>query len=68
MLVEVAKDIYRRHFPNDSNLYISESFLELVSGKADRIIRLMKRDDNSIGLVAGIKNGVIRAQIGRAHV
>lgn len=61
MLVEVAKDIYRRHFPNDSNLYISESFLELVSGKADRIIRLMKRDDNSIGLVAGIKNGVIRA-------
>ena len=61
MLVEVSRDIYRRYFPNNSNPYISEPFIELVKGKADRIIRLMKRDDNSIGLIAGIKENVVCA-------
>ena len=61
MLVEVSRDLYRRHFPVDSNPYISEAFIELVKGKVDRVIRLMKSDDNSIGLFAGIKDNVIRA-------
>ncbi|MBP6176339.1 MAG: hypothetical protein KA433_02120 [Fermentimonas sp.] len=61
MLVEVSKDKYRRHFPVDSNPYISEPFIDLVKSKADRVIRLMNEGCNSIGLIAGIKDNVIRA-------
>lgn len=61
MLIEVSKDLYRKHFPIDSNLYISEPFLELVRHKVDRVIRLMKRNDNSMGLIAGIKENAICA-------
>ncbi len=61
MLIEVSKDLYRKHFPIDSNLYISEPFLELVRHKVDRIIRLMKLNDNSMGLIAGIKEDAICA-------
>lgn len=61
MLIEVSRDLYRKHFPIDSNLYISEPFLELVRHKVDRIIRLMKLNDNSMGLIAGIKEDAICA-------
>ena len=61
MLIEVSKDIYRKHFSTDLNPYISEAFIGLVECKTDKIIRLMKSDDNSMGLIAGLKDNVLCA-------
>ncbi len=61
MLIEVSKDVYRKHFSKDLNPFISESFIGLVEGKTDKIIRLMKSDDISMGLLAGVKDDVLCA-------
>lgn len=62
MLVETDIATFRKYFPVDANPFISEKFIELNKGKVDRVVRLV---DNSreplIGLVAGIKNGVLKS-------
>ncbi len=62
MLVESDIISYRQYFPVDPNPFISEKFIELNCNKVDRVVRLV--DDSSqpvIGLVAGIKNGVLKS-------
>ena len=59
MLVEVSQKEYRRHFPIDKIPFISESFITLNKLKQEKILRLMKKDEFSIGLVVGLKNGVL---------
>lgn len=61
MLVEVSKDHYRKYFTTDSNPFVSDIFMNLVESKADKIVRLMTEDDTSMGLIAGIKNNVIKS-------
>lgn len=61
MLVEVSKEEYRRHFPTDASPFISEAFVSLTERKQDKVIRLMKDDESSMGLILGIKNGVARS-------
>lgn len=56
MLIEVSKDVYRKYFSADLNPFISEAFIELVACKTDKIVRLMKNDDVSMGLIAGLKD------------
>jgi hypothetical protein len=53
---------YNYFFPNDSNPFISEKFIDLNSRKVDRIVRLVQESDKvQIGLIAGIKDNVLRA-------
>lgn len=61
MLVEVSKEEYRRCFPTDPNPFISDSFINLVEDKQDKVIRLMKEDESYMGLLLGVKNGVGRS-------
>ncbi len=57
MLIETSAKDYKHTFPCDPNPYISESFIELVKKKADRVVRLIEdKAKVSIGLVAGIKD------------
>ena len=58
MLIEVSKDVYRKHFPTDLNPYLSEAFLELVGFKVDRIVRLMS-DNHAMGLIAGLRDNML---------
>lgn len=60
MLIEVCSKRFAVHFPSDPHPFISESFIELNKGKAERIVRLI--DDGkkpSIGLVAGVKDKIL---------
>lgn len=61
MLVEVSKEVYRRRFTTDPNLFITEPFIGLVENKCDRVVRLMKDDESSMGLILGIKEGVAKS-------
>ena len=62
MLVETDISTYRRHFPVDSSPFISERFIELNRDKVDRIIRLVDESGEPvIGLVAGIKDGILKS-------
>ncbi len=61
MLVEVSKKEYRRFFPTDASPFISEAFIELNEKKQDKVIRLIKKNNYSIGLLAGIKDGIMRS-------
>ncbi len=61
MLVEVTKKDYRRFFPADGNPFISEAFIELNEKKQDRVIRLIKEGNYSMGLLVGLKDGIMRS-------
>lgn len=62
MLVETDISNYRRYFPVDSNPFISERFIEFNRDKVDRIVRLVDESGEPvIGLVAGIKDGVLKS-------
>lgn len=61
MVVDIAKDFYRNCLPHDSTPYISEDFIKLVERKTDRVVRLMNVEDKSMGIVAGLKDGVLSA-------
>lgn len=62
MLIEVDKITYGRYFPVSPHPFISESFIELNSGKTDKIVRLVVDvEEPVIGLVAGIKDGVLQS-------
>lgn len=62
MLVEKDISTYRRYFPVDSNPFISERFIELNRDRVDRIIRLVDESGEPvIGLVAGIKDGILKS-------
>lgn len=60
MLIETDKITFKKFFRNDPNPFISEKFIELNRNKVESVIRLIDDSgDPSIGLVLGIKNGVV---------
>lgn len=59
MLVEVTKKEYRRYFPVNYNPFISEAFISINRKKQDKVIRLIREGNYSIGLFAGLKDGVL---------
>lgn len=62
MLIEVNSKTYREYFPANPHPFISEPFIELNKGKAERVIRLVDNGDKAvIGLTAGINNGILRS-------
>jgi len=62
MLIEVDSKKYKHYFPIDPHPFISESFIELNKGKIERVIRLIDDGDRpSLGLVAGLNNGIIQS-------
>ena len=62
MLVETDIISYRQFFPVDPNPFISEKFIGLNSYKVDRVVRLADNGSQPvIGLVAGIKNGILKS-------
>lgn len=61
MLVAVSQEEYRRRFTSDPHMFISETFIGMVENKCDRVVRLIKEDDSSMGLIAGIKDGVLKS-------
>ena len=61
-LLNVDAAAYHYYFPNDPNPFVSEKFINLNAHKVDRIVRLIPVADKvHIGLVAGIKDGVLKA-------
>ncbi|WP_298653445.1 hypothetical protein [uncultured Proteiniphilum sp.] len=61
MLVEVSKEVYRKHFTNDPHLFITEPFIGLVENKCERVVRLMNDDESSMGLILGINKGFAKS-------
>lgn len=61
MLVDVSAQVYRKHFSSDPHMFISEKFIDLVEDKCDKVVRLMKEDECSMGLILGIKDGIARS-------
>lgn len=60
MLAEVPLKRYRERFSEDPHPYISESFIDSVENKTDRVLRILDLNENcSIGLIAGLKNNVL---------
>lgn len=61
MLVEVSKEEYRRRFTTDPHPFVTEQFIALVGKKCDRVVRLMKEEDTSMGIILGIKGDVAKS-------
>src|SRR5690554_5016636 len=61
MLGEVSKKEYRRYFTTDPSPFISEAFIALNEKKQDRVIRLIKEGNYSMGLLVGLKDGIMRS-------
>lgn len=62
MLIEVDRESYAKYFSCAPHPFVSEQFIELNSAKADNIVRLVdQRDSVTIGLVAGIKDGILKS-------
>lgn len=62
MLIEVSTIEFKNKFASDSNPFISEQFIELNKNKVDKVVRLIEdKPKVSIGLIAGIKDGVFNA-------
>lgn len=61
MLVEISKEAYRKCFTTDPNLFITEPFISLVESKCDKIVRLMKEDDSSMGIILGITGNIAKS-------
>lgn len=60
MLTDVSKNVFRKHFSDDPNPYLSESFIGLVEHKTDKVVRLIEPENNSsIGLIAGVKDKIL---------
>lgn len=56
MLIEVDAEVYRRIFPSSPHPFISEPFIELNKGKAEKILRLVEdRKKPGMGLIAGVR-------------
>ncbi len=62
MLSEVSAEQFENLFNIDPHPFISSKFIELNKHKVEKIVRLVKNQQKvSIGLIAGIKEGVLKA-------
>jgi len=60
MILDVQPKIFRHKLPFDPHPFVSEAFTSLNALKVDRIVRLVQDLDKvPIGLVAGIRDGVL---------
>lgn len=60
MLIEIDSKTYGSYFPDNPHPFISDPFIELNKSKTEKVIRLV--DDSQrplIGLIVGLKNGVL---------
>ena len=59
MLIEVSAKEFHHRFNSDPHPFLSAQFIELNKEKVDKIVRLVEDNEKvSIGLIAGIKDGV----------
>jgi hypothetical protein len=62
MLIEVDAKTYNNIFPANPNPFVSELFIELNREKTSKVVRLIDESGEPvIGLIAGIKDEVIRS-------
>ena len=62
MLIEVSAKEFKHRFGTDPHPFISEQFSEFNKWKADKIVRLIEDTQKvSIGLIAGIKDGILKS-------
>ena len=62
MVIEISAQEYKRHFNLNPHPFISEQFIELNSWKVEEVVRLVNDNEKfSIGLVGGIKDGILLA-------
>lgn len=60
MIIEVSQERFRKAFSSDPHPFLSEKFLDLNKHKVERLVRLLPDNDKpSIGLIAGVKDGVL---------
>lgn len=60
MLIDISAKEFKHRLNSDPHPFISEQFMELNKGKVDKIVRLVENTEKvSIGLIAGIKDGVL---------
>ena len=51
--------MYRCHFRTDNHFFISETFTSVVVKKTEEVLRLMKDDDSSMGIMFGLKEKML---------
>lgn len=62
MLVEIDSKAFHKFFPVNPHPFISEQFIELNKGKVEKVLWLINDCDSpTIGLICGIKEGVIKS-------
>jgi hypothetical protein len=62
MLIEVNSETYSEYFPANPHPFISEPFTQLNKGKTEKVVRLVDNSQKAvIGLIAGIKDGVLQS-------
>lgn len=62
MLLNLDPSQFFYYFPNNPHQFISKEFVSLNANKVDRIVRLVEETDKvQIGLIAGIKDGILKS-------
>ena len=62
MLIEVSAKEFKHRLGTDPHPFISEQFIEFNKWKTDTIVRLIEdKQKVSIGLIAGIKDGILKS-------
>jgi len=62
MLISIENTKFKSHFPQNPHPFISEEFIVLNAKKADHVVRLVSDSEKvQIGLVAGVKNGILKS-------
>lgn len=62
MLIEANVKKYKHYFPVNNHPFISESFIELNKGKAERVVRLIEDTRKpGMGFVAGLKDNYLKS-------
>jgi hypothetical protein len=60
MILDIDAPLFFYYFPTDPHQFLSESFMNLNAGKADKIVRLIQDTDKvQMGLLAGIRDEVL---------
>jgi hypothetical protein len=61
MIANVIPKVFKELQPNDPHPFVSESFVQVNKEKAERIVRLVDPENNSLGLVAGVSKQELKS-------
>ena len=62
MLIDINAKSFKDYFPNNPHPFIDELFIAKNDYKVEKVVRLIDQNDKvSIGLVAGVKDLVIKS-------